>query len=103
MGILSKKRSDGILVRDVDPYAMLLPYVMRGRNESAVYYSKSIDITPALEFLADRKEQGDYITVFNLIIAAIKDAQSKAEARSKEEMGKLTASMGLPADMKLPF
>ncbi len=72
MGIFSKKRSDGILVRDIDPYAMLLPYVMRGRNESAVYYSKSIDVTPALEYLAKRKEEGDYITVFNLIIAAIK-------------------------------
>ncbi|MBP7401171.1 MAG: 2-oxo acid dehydrogenase subunit E2 [Clostridia bacterium] len=77
MGILSKKRSDGILVRDLDPYAMLLPYVMRGRNESAVYYSKSIDITPALEYLADRKEQSDYITVFNLIIAAIKRTVEK--------------------------
>ncbi|NLN46371.1 MAG: 2-oxo acid dehydrogenase subunit E2 [Clostridiaceae bacterium] len=72
MGILNKRRSDGILVRDIDPYAMLLPYVMRGRNESAVYYSKQIDVTPALAFLADRKEQGDYVTVFNLIIAAIK-------------------------------
>ena len=72
MGILSKKRSDGILVRDIDPYAMLLPYVMRGRNESAVYYSKTIDITNALAYLAERKDRGEYITVFNLIIAAIK-------------------------------
>lgn len=72
MGIFNKRRSDGILVRDIDPYSMLLPYVMRGRNESAVYYSKEIDITPALTYLADRKEQGDYITVFNLIIAGIK-------------------------------
>jgi pyruvate/2-oxoglutarate dehydrogenase complex dihydrolipoamide acyltransferase (E2) component len=72
MGILSKKRSDGILIKDIDPYAMLMPYVMRGRNESAVYYSKSIDITPALEYLTDRKEHGNYVTVFNLIIAAIK-------------------------------
>lgn len=72
MGILSKKRSDGILIKDIDPYAMLVPYVMRGRNESAVYYSKSIDITPALEYLTQQKEHGEYVTVFNLIIAAIK-------------------------------
>jgi hypothetical protein len=72
MGFLSKKRSDGILIKDIDPYAMLVPYVMRGRNESAVYYSKSIDVTPALEYLGQRKEHGEYITVFNLIIAAIK-------------------------------
>lgn len=49
-------------------------------------------------FRADDKE-----VVEDLILAAIKDAQKKAEARAKEEMTKLTAAMGLPADMKLPF
>ncbi|MFZ1661960.1 MAG: YbaB/EbfC family nucleoid-associated protein [Paracoccaceae bacterium] len=58
---------------------------------------KALSIDPSI-FKADDKE-----VVEDLILAAIKDAQSKAEARSKEEMGKLTASMGLPADMKLPF
>ena len=37
------------------------------------------------------------------IIAAIKDAQSKVAAKQAEEMRKLTDSLGLPADMKLPF
>ena len=39
----------------------------------------------------------------DLILAAIKDAQSKGAARQSEEMRKLTESLGLPADMKLPF
>ncbi|MBS0126379.1 YbaB/EbfC family nucleoid-associated protein [Thetidibacter halocola] len=39
----------------------------------------------------------------DLILAAIKDAQAKAGAKSAEEMRKLTESLGLPADMKLPF
>lgn len=58
---------------------------------------KSLDINPTI-FDPTQKE-----VVEDLILAAIKDAQKKAEARSKEEMGRLTAAMGLPADMKLPF
>ena len=58
---------------------------------------KALSIDPSI-FRADDKE-----VVEDLILAAIKDAQKKADARSKEEMGKLTAAMGLPADMKLPF
>ena len=41
--------------------------------------------------------------VEDLILAAIKDAQSKAADKAQEEMGKLTESLGLPKDMKLPF
>ena len=54
-------------------------------------------IDPSI-FNADDKE-----VVEDLILAAIKDAQKRAAEKTKEEMGKLTASMGLPADMKLPF
>ena len=41
--------------------------------------------------------------VEDLILAAIKDAQSKAAERSQQEMGKMAEAMGLPAGMKLPF
>jgi len=41
--------------------------------------------------------------VEDLILAAIRDAQQKAAQRSQQEMSRLTESMGLPADMKLPF
>ena len=58
---------------------------------------KSLDIDPSI-FNGDDKE-----VVEDLILAAIKDAQQKAGERAKQEMGKLAESMGLPADMKLPF
>lgn len=58
---------------------------------------KGLDIDPSI-FNGDDKE-----VVEDLILAAIKDAQSKAAERSQEEMGKLTESMGLPKDIKLPF
>lgn len=56
-----------------------------------------LDIDPTI-FNPDEKE-----VVEDLILAAIKDAQSKASDKSQEEMRKLTEGMGLPADMKLPF
>lgn len=56
-----------------------------------------LDIDPSI-FNPDDKEVAE-----DLILAAIKDAQTKAQERSQEEMRKLTESLGLPADMKLPF
>ncbi|MBW4709357.1 YbaB/EbfC family nucleoid-associated protein [Roseobacter sp. YSTF-M11] len=58
---------------------------------------KTLDIDPSI-FNGDDKE-----VVEDLILAAIKDAQSKASDRAQEEMAKLTEGLGLPADMKLPF
>ncbi|MHA6346509.1 YbaB/EbfC family nucleoid-associated protein [Roseivivax sp. CAU 1761] len=58
---------------------------------------KSLDIDPSI-FNGDDKE-----VVEDLILAAIKDAQTKASDRAQDEMRKLTESLGLPADMKMPF
>ncbi len=56
-----------------------------------------LEIDPSI-FNPDEKE-----VVEDLILAAIKDAQMRASDKSQEEMQKLTESLGLPADMKLPF
>ncbi|AUC52710.1 30S ribosomal protein S21 [Sagittula sp. P11] len=56
-----------------------------------------LEIDPSI-FVASEKE-----VVEDLILAAIKDAQAKAQNRAEQEMRKLTEEMGLPADMKLPF
>ncbi len=56
-----------------------------------------LDIDPSI-LVASEKE-----VVEDLIIAAIRDAQSKAAARSQSEMQKMAQGLGLPADMKLPF
>jgi len=57
----------------------------------------ALDIDPSI-FVASEKE-----VVEDLILAAIKDAQSRASEKAQEEMSKITEGMGLPADMKLPF
>lgn len=56
-----------------------------------------LDIDPTI-FNPDEKE-----VVEDLILAAIKDAQTKAQARSESEMSRLTEELGLPKDMNLPF
>lgn len=56
-----------------------------------------LDIDPSI-LVASEKE-----VVEDLILAAIKDAQSKAATRSQQEMAKIAEDLGLPAGMKLPF
>lgn len=56
-----------------------------------------LDIDPSI-LQASEKE-----VVEDLILAAIKDAKSRAETRAASEMAKITEAMGLPKDMKMPF
>ncbi len=56
-----------------------------------------LEIDPTI-FNPDEKE-----VVEDLILAAIKEAQTKAAERAQDEMRRITADLGLPADFKLPF
>lgn len=56
-----------------------------------------LDIDPSI-LIASEKE-----VVEDLIIAAIRDGQSRAEARQASEMQKMATSLGLPDGVKLPF
>ena len=56
---------------------------------------RRVSIDPSLA--SDREMLED------LLAAAFNDAARKAEATVQEKMGALTAGMGLPAGLKLPF
>lgn len=56
-----------------------------------------LDIDPSI-FDPNEKE-----VVEDLILAAIKDAQARAQAKSQEEMAKITEGLGLPPGMQMPF
>jgi hypothetical protein len=56
-----------------------------------------LEIDPSI-FNGEDKE-----IVEDLIMAAVKEAQTRASDRSKKELEKITESLGLPAGMKLPF
>lgn len=57
----------------------------------------SLEIDPSI-FNPEEKEVAE-----DLILAAIKDAQVKAQDKGREEMAKLTEGLNLPEGMKLPF
>lgn len=58
---------------------------------------KRVKIDPKL-VVADEVE-----VLEDLIVAAAKDAKSKADAKMQEEMAKLTGGLQLPPGFKLPF
>ena len=58
---------------------------------------KGLDIDPSI-FNGDDKE-----VVEDLILAAIKDAQQKANDRAASEMQKMAEGLGLPPGMNFPF
>ncbi|MGB1092863.1 MAG: YbaB/EbfC family nucleoid-associated protein [Oceanobacter sp.] len=53
--------------------------------------------------LDDSVMEEDKEMLEDLLAAAVNDAVRKIEANSKEQMQKMTAGMGLPPGMKLPF
>ncbi|QQA42502.1 YbaB/EbfC family nucleoid-associated protein [Pelagovum pacificum] len=58
---------------------------------------KALDIDPSI-FDPNEKE-----VVEDLILAAIKDAQGRAQTKMQEEMSRMAESLGLPPGMNLPF
>ncbi|MBC6437922.1 MAG: YbaB/EbfC family nucleoid-associated protein [Rhodobacteraceae bacterium] len=56
----------------------------------------ALDIDPSIFDPQDRE------VVEDLIVAAVKDAQAKAETRRQEEMNKLTKGLDLPPGMQIP-
>lgn len=58
---------------------------------------KALSIDPSL-FKPEERE-----VVEDLIVAAVQDAQARAQAAAQEEMGKVTEGLQLPPGMKLPF
>lgn len=57
----------------------------------------ALSIDPSLFVPEDRE------VVEDLILAAIKDAQTRAATLSQQEMAKLTEGLGLPPGIKMPF
>lgn len=71
--------------------AGLVKVTMTGRHDV-----KRIEIDPQL--MGDDREMLE-----DLLAAAINDANRRVESMTEEKMSGLTAGMGLPAGMKLPF
>jgi hypothetical protein len=67
------KRPDGALVRNESPVRSIMPYIMRGRNESLILHEAHYDITRARAFLRAFNHQHDReqpATLFHLFLWA---------------------------------
>lgn len=74
------RRPDGTLVKDESPVRAIMPYLMRGRNESVVYHEALYDIGKTRAFLRAFNHQHDReqpATLFHLILWA--SAQTLAD------------------------
>jgi len=71
--------------------AGLISVVMNGRHDV-----KHVSIDDSL-----MKEDKEMLE--DLLAAAVNDAVRKVETQNRERMAKMTSSMGLPADFKMPF
>ena len=61
------------------------------------------DPSPAARQIADELGVPLYPAIEDLLAAAVNDAIRRVEEMTKEKMSGLTADMGLPPGMKLPF
>ena len=64
-------RPDGDYVREVPAMRRILPFIMRRRNESAVYFEQKVDTAKTGEFLRSFRERtGLHATLLHLLIWA---------------------------------
>jgi hypothetical protein len=65
------RRRDGVLAK-VPPYRQIMPFLMRGRNESSVLFEQQLDMSRAQPWLADwHRRTGQHATVFHLVLHAL--------------------------------
>ncbi|MCE7883622.1 MAG: hypothetical protein DYH08_07140 [Actinobacteria bacterium ATB1] len=64
------RRHDATLSRDVPHYRRIMPYLMRTRTESAVYFEQQVDVTRTEAFLRDFAEENPdlHATFFHLVL-----------------------------------
>lgn len=77
MGLFSKHRPDGYLVEDGDPMNLIIPYMMRSRIESQIYYKYHIPYDAISEYIKSKRRAGIKITFFNILVAAIQRTMSE--------------------------
>ena len=72
----------------VHPYRRMMLFIMRGRNESAVYFEQQIDLKKTLPWIAERRVRG--ATLFHLILHALASVLHERERLNRFTLGKKT-------------
>jgi hypothetical protein len=70
-------RPDGTYLKNIDPFMRFFPYVMKGRNESAIYFRQQVDVTELKTYLNERNRraaasgEGVKVTLFHAFLTAL--------------------------------
>ncbi len=100
---LSKKRGDrydGYRVKNVEPFFLIIPYVMKTRVDSQVYFFDEIDITAAEQFVRAHQEDIPGLKLFHVIIAAALRTYSQRPYLNRFVMSsKIYARKEIPVSM----
>ena len=64
-------RSDGYLLKNIDPIIKLMPFIMRYRSDAMNMFSSSVNITAAEEYIREKHAEGyEHFGLIHLILAA---------------------------------
>ena len=64
-------RSDGYLLKNIEPITKLMPYIMRYRSDSLNMFSSAVDITNAEKYIKQKHDEGyEHFGLVHLILAA---------------------------------
>lgn len=72
--MLKKKRSDGKLVKDMDPMFKVMPIIMEKRYDAQVFYSVEVPLDEITKYINDKRDKGinvGYMHVFYLMFIRI--------------------------------
>ena len=64
------RRSDGTLIKDVDPFVLITPYIMPERSDSQVMTPHELDFESMTKYIREQRKLGHNITYMGMIIAA---------------------------------
>ncbi|MBI2890411.1 MAG: 2-oxo acid dehydrogenase subunit E2 [Nitrospirae bacterium] len=90
-------RSDGDYVSDLSLTRRIMPFIMRGRNESIVYFEQKLDVTRTLEFMESfRQRTGLRLTILHLLIwAAVRTIHARPRLNRFTAGGRIYQRRGI--------
>lgn len=65
------KRYDGRLIKSTYPLTKIIPYLMKTRNDSQVYYEDKVYIEKIEEYIKKKRDEGIKITHMDVVVAAM--------------------------------
>ena len=71
------RRSDGYLVKGIDPVVALTPYIMPMRNDAQVMFKLRLPYEPLARYVAEKRLEGHQITFMEIILAGYVRAVSQ--------------------------